>query len=622
VIVERVTIPAPIVVKPSETFDGIDGLFSSFNISVGTPPQTLKVFIGTSVYRTLVVWEKACRGEPENCSDLRGGVFSNKSSSTWQQNIALPSSNNYFMQIDQQLGYNNRAAFGFDNVGLGGPGGISLKNQTVGVFVTDIDAYLGLFGLDPRPSNFSGDPTHIPSYMQSLRNQSLIPSLSWGYSAGNQYRSSNSFGTLTLGGYDKSRFVQHDGSWPLNDVNDLAVLVQKITWNNGQGLLPNTITAVLDSALPYIWLPKEACLLFENAFGLQWNNSTKLYLVDDTLHRTLLEQNASITFTLGGMTEGSTANVDITLPYAAFDLTGPDPLNPNATRYFPLKRAADPTQFVIGRTFFQEAFVVADYERRNFSVYPSRWEADAKPEIVTIFSPSYGITPVPGPGNSTDDSTSKSSKGKSNAGPIAGGVVGGLLFIAAVAAAVFYFCYWRSKRRQHYTTNGEKSEMLAPLPDNPALALEDPHMTKAELANTQRMSNIPELEGSGGGPSHVFEMPVREEVALEMRAPESVHEMASPDTMSEVTAAEGGGFPWRTSLTDRGAHSPSPLGSPGLQSISSPVSSPSLRFPSPIPSPSMIPSTVPSPVPSPPPVAQPQPQRFIRPNLNTIDSSL
>jgi hypothetical protein len=91
------------------------------------------------------------------------------------------------MLLDPQLGYNASAELGFDVVSLGGTAGTTLKNQTVGLFAVT-DSYLGLFGIDPRPSNFSGYNSPVPSYLQNLRNQSLIPSLSWGYTAGNQYR--------------------------------------------------------------------------------------------------------------------------------------------------------------------------------------------------------------------------------------------------------------------------------------------------------------------------------------------------------------------------------------------------------------------------------------------------
>ena len=60
-------------------------------------------------------------------------------------------------------------------------------------------------GLNPRPSNFSNFSDPVPSYLSALKDQSMIPSLSWAYTAGNQYRLNMVLGSLTLGGYDRSK---------------------------------------------------------------------------------------------------------------------------------------------------------------------------------------------------------------------------------------------------------------------------------------------------------------------------------------------------------------------------------------------------------------------------------
>ena len=119
-------------------------------------------------------------------------------------------------------------------------------------------------------------------------------------------------------------------------------------------LLPSGIFALIDSTLPYIWLPIESCQAFERAFGLVWDSNIELYLVNDSLHNALLAQNASLTFTLGHTAQGGDT-VDIVLPYAALDLEAGYPLIQNTSKYYPLKRAANDTQYTLGRTFLQEA---------------------------------------------------------------------------------------------------------------------------------------------------------------------------------------------------------------------------------------------------------------------------
>ena len=164
---------------------------------------------------------------------------------------------------------------------------------------------------------------------------------------------------MTLGGYDDSRFTSNDFSFTFDNNNekDLTVGIQDITTVGTKGgqksLLPSGILALIDSTVSHIWLPTPACKRFEDEFGLVYDSTTELYLVNDTLHESLLSRNPNITFQLGNSISGP--SIEITLPYAAFDLQGTYPFVANTTNYFPLRRAANDSQYVIGRTFLQEA---------------------------------------------------------------------------------------------------------------------------------------------------------------------------------------------------------------------------------------------------------------------------
>lgn len=102
----------------------------------------------------------------------------------------------------------------------------------------------------------------------------------------------------------------------------------------------------------------EACQAFEGAFGLEWNDTAKVYWVNDTLHQRLLEANPTVTFGIRDPEGGPTA--DIVLPYASFDLQATYPLVNDTKGYFPLLRAANASQYTLGRTFLQEAYVSCD----------------------------------------------------------------------------------------------------------------------------------------------------------------------------------------------------------------------------------------------------------------------
>lgn len=84
------------------------------------------------------------------------------------------------------------------------------------------------------------------------------------------------------------------------------------------------------------------------------DNATGRYLVNDTVHEKLKVLNPVITFKLGNQTYGG-ETLNIVLPYSAFDLQVDYPIYPSATNYFPLRRAMNDSQYVIGRTFLQEA---------------------------------------------------------------------------------------------------------------------------------------------------------------------------------------------------------------------------------------------------------------------------
>lgn len=137
---------------------------------------------------------------------------------------------------------------------------------------------------------------------------------------------------------------------------DLVVYLQSISYSGSSSaiLLSEPILIFIDSTDPNLWLPNSVCDAFEEAFGLVLDNDSGLYLVNDTHNTELLNSNAQVTFRLSDVASGGDT-VTITLPYNAFALTAQAPLVDNSSYYFPLKRAANSTQYTLGRAFLQEA---------------------------------------------------------------------------------------------------------------------------------------------------------------------------------------------------------------------------------------------------------------------------
>lgn len=167
--------------------DGNDGPWSSFVIQVGTPPQVLRVLASTTVPETWVISTLGCTTQdPSNCTKSRGQTYNLNTTSTWKDKGL------YELGVEMNLPYTSNydnGDYGFDTLGLGypGSGGASLDGQALATVATK-DFYLGNLGLTPRVVNFSSYEDNAPSFLSNLRTQNLIPSLSFGYNAGAQYR--------------------------------------------------------------------------------------------------------------------------------------------------------------------------------------------------------------------------------------------------------------------------------------------------------------------------------------------------------------------------------------------------------------------------------------------------
>src|SRR5262245_23715497 len=110
--------------------------------------------------------------------------------------------------------------------------------------------------------------------------------------------SGNASASLIFGGYDTSRFnlkttisflskvaMLFSDSYPSVNLTSISIPTSPIfQWRNQTGR-PTVIK--IDPAIPQIWLPLDACEIFERAFHLTWNDTAKMYLVNSTLHTKL-----------------------------------------------------------------------------------------------------------------------------------------------------------------------------------------------------------------------------------------------------------------------------------------------------------------------------------------------
>ena len=135
-----------------------------------------------------------------------------------------------------------------------------------------------------------------------------------------------------------------------------VVAIQGISFSGTttRSLLSEPIFAFIDSTDPNIWLPASACRKFAEAFSLELESGSNRYIINSTHREALRSAKPWVAFSLSNDLEGGNS-VNIQLPYGAFDKELLYPLAANKTFYFPLRQAANDTQYTLGRTFLQEA---------------------------------------------------------------------------------------------------------------------------------------------------------------------------------------------------------------------------------------------------------------------------
>lgn len=527
--------------------DGKGGPWSTFRIQVGTPPQQFRVLPAHDQSTTWLVLGEACSNNNQTCAEDRGRLYMRDNSSTWEEKGF------YHLEpwLERRVGMNGDGLYGWDDIALGwaGDNAPTIKNQSIAGLVTT-DFYLGSLSLNPRPVNFTDYNVPTPSLMQHLRNRTddPIPSLSWSYTAGAYNKAPKVYGSLVLGGYDTNRFEPNPVTFPFGSDQsfDFQVAIQSITTSlTNDALLDTGIIAYISTLVPDIWLPESVCKKFEEAFNLTWDSKTELYLMNTSLHQDLLQKDPSVRFTIGPEVSG--AGVPISMPYWNFYLTATPELTNSASSkmYFPLKRAANDSQYVLGRAFLQSAHLSADYERNTFNLsqalYPSSQTAE---NIVAVLPPLEKTTPgAGGPENGGTGNNSGGSKSKSTLGTGAiAGIAVGLAVLLGVIAAIAFVLLRRRKAKpkkheladtdvMHHTlpheVSGEqlKSEMGGGMSHEVAGDM-DP---KAELAAYGQQKPV-EAEGNS---EHIYEMPGDDPKPAEMSGENLHHKVPLAYAMSD-----------------------------------------------------------------------------------------
>lgn len=454
-------------VQPSSKWLAIDGTWSSFEVNLGNPSQPVQLLVSTAISEVWAISKGGCQSNNNLCTTQRGNVYNAASSQNdaplgaWSLGLASSS-----------LG--GSGDYGLDRLsmanGLSGAT-VSINNALI-ASVNTTDYYQGYIGLGVIHGRF-GSTVTVPLIAQMAQEYGLIPSHSYGYTAGAYHVNGGVPASLVLGGFDPLRFQSHNTVFNLHPdtripqvrLRGISVNLQQNTtapsnWA-GQSQKPlvameDSLIATIDSSLPYMVLPESICDRFADALGLTYNSTFDLYLPADnrqvsSVNPPLRMDQLNFTFSLSSWDNNDNFGkpleipgvVNITISGESFmhSLTYPFKnsfrIDAAGVPYFPLRRAKNVNEIVIGRAFLQEAYIITKYEERTFSLYQAQFPRNA--------ASNYSVEIISRPANSDYPAYISTQTGPGlTAGQTAGVAVG-----VVGATAILFLGLWLWRRRSN-----------------------------------------------------------------------------------------------------------------------------------------------------------------------------
>lgn len=456
----------------------------------------------------------------------RGGIFTPSASKRWTP------WGQFFLGLEY-LGYGGNGLYGLDNVNAWSPVtniAFGMSSVLIASYNTT-DYFNGLFGLGISQGRFKNNIGES-ALTQAVKTFGWIPSYSYGYTAGASYR--NMPVSLTLGGYDAARFVDHDTAFTITQAdNSPRVNIRGISvynknkpdnWSSNTNVLStynDTFMALIDSTTPYLWLPEHICDSFASAFNLTYNDTYQLYTMDNAQYQDYSASQAySFTFSLAsvdnhdnfGLPLSVPGVINITVPIQSFVGTLQYPFKREAIKYgqpavpyFMLRKAHNTTDMIVGRSFLQESYLRTKYDSGSFSVhqalFPNDPDQDAK--LMSIKQPNNSPFPPPPPSKHSHSLTTAQMIG------IAVGVV------AFCTILVTGLCCWQRRRRQK--KRGEAAAKEAESQDTSSTIAPDSPMTPisrilSKIVRRKRSRRATTSTETSTGPmeapaSEIYELP-------------------------------------------------------------------------------------------------------------------
>ncbi|CAG7564808.1 unnamed protein product [Fusarium equiseti] len=483
--------PEPVLL-PTGDWSGVDGNWSTISFYIGSNSQHVDVLVSTALSEFWAVGPGGCLPKEPHCSAARGGIYDAEESTDWTSLGTWQLGLSY-------LGYGGNGNYGRDLINTQSP--LTSEPFTMdGVLIASINTtqYLtGLFGLGITQGNFNGTVAESPM-TQAVSEYGLIPSYSFGYTAGAHYR--NMPASLTLGGVEPARFQAHNNVFTLpQDDNMERPLVRGIeitpaenrdapdSWTSERLLLSqwnSSFYAIIDSTTSYLWLPEDVCDQFANALNLTYNSTFDLYTIsNDQYSEYTKEDSFNLTFVLSSFDDNDNFGdpydvsgiVNITLPLRAFVGLLQYPFMPDtigygdpAIPYVMLRKAENSTTYILGRSFLQESYLITKYDEGTFSIHQALFPEG--PVTEAELSPIEQSDDSPYPAPNVQDSE----KGLSDGQVVGIGVGAGVgTFVICATAFAVWLCYRRKRKGQAGSSNAS-TEGQGPCSEDTTRSLKSP----------------------------------------------------------------------------------------------------------------------------------------------------
>ncbi|KAI9807237.1 MAG: hypothetical protein M1825_005955 [Sarcosagium campestre] len=424
-------------------------------IGVGTPAQNQSLWVSLNHNETSVADQDYCNHSTlANCSSATGGFFEPDQSTSWKDTATRDS-------VDEDSEATDDGIYGEDKVHL-----------YTHFFQTEPASEHVVDGMPVRVSmNGTSSPGRLgmgwaSTILEKLYAQNLIASRSYSLflGSGSDRQGGVVNGSITLGGYDASRFTGtvHNYSIVPGGSSPLRVRVAQVSLDDdsgknqsllGSGDFSSGFDAELSTEQYPMSLPFDVTENFKDAAGAEESNHP-----DGSL-RLKSPFNGTLTIVLDD----------------GFSVTLPADVMSNATGLSPVgaRTKKDRAPFVLSSAWLSQVYLMVDYDSRAFHLAQAVPEApfiSMRTTCPKVVPQAYGI------------SASKSPFSKAGlSGVVVGSVVGGLGAIALCIWIGVAFMRWRLRRSQarEIARRADESKSEFYFPEPPRIALSKQKWRKA-----------------------------------------------------------------------------------------------------------------------------------------------